>query len=331
VGAGLMGRAWLQAVQASGDVELGCVVDVAVDVGRRAVAELGLPEVPVLAALAEVDDLPERPQAVIDVTVPEAHLPVTLEALALGLPVLGEKPAAATLAGALVLADAAERAGELFMVSQSRRYDGHLAGLKARLPEIGEVGIVTTEFFRAPRFGGFRDEMAHPLLLDMAIHAFDAARHLVGAEPVAVRCEEFNPSWSWYAGAAAATASFEFTGGVRYLYRGSWCSPGRGTSWNGFWRVSASGGSAEWDGDGPARLYPADGAEEVPCPPVDVPEGIAGALAEFVHALRTGEVPSGEVHDNIHSLAMVHAAVESAATGRRAVLADVIQRASPAR
>ena len=48
-----------------------------------------------------------------------------------------------------------------------------------------------------------------------------------------------------------------------------------------------------------------------------VPEGIAGSLREFLHALETGTTPMGECHDNIKSLAMVFGAIESAATGRR--------------
>ena len=43
--------------------------------------------------------------------------------------------------------------------------------------------------------------------------------------------------------------------------------------------------------------------------------GLEGALADFVAALRTGSVPLGECHDNLRSLAMCHAAVESAALG----------------
>ena len=37
----------------------------------------------------------------------------------------------------------------------------------------------------------------------------------------------------------------------------------------------------------------------------------------FLHALETGATPMGECHDNIKSLAMVFAAIESARTGRR--------------
>jgi len=53
----------------------------------------------------------------------------------------------------------------------------------------------------------------------------------------------------------------------------------------------------------------------------DMPNGIAGSLRDFVRALRTGSTPMGECHDNIKSLAMVFAAIESAATGRRVPVA----------
>ena len=43
--------------------------------------------------------------------------------------------------------------------------------------------------------------------------------------------------------------------------------------------------------------------------------GLEGALADFVAAVRTGSVPAGECHDNLRSLAMCHAAVESARLG----------------
>jgi predicted dehydrogenase len=329
VGAGGMGRAWLRAVTAHPEVALAGVVDVVPGAARRALDELGLTTVPAFESLAEVAGLPdgERPQAVVDVTVPAAHLPVTLEALALGLPVLGEKPAAATLTEALVLADAADRAGELFMVSQNRRYDRHLQGLRRRLPELGGLGLVSHVLHRAAHFPGFRERMAHPLLLDMSIHAFDTARMLLGGEPLSVHCDEFNPPWSWFDGDACAAATFEFPGGARFLYQGSWVSRGRQTSWMGEWRLGGSQGSAEWDGETPARLQVGDRTEL--CAPVEAPEDLAGTLAVFVGALRTGEPPSGEIRDNIPSLAMVHAAIEAATTGRRVVLADLIAAAAP--
>jgi predicted dehydrogenase len=326
VGAGGMGRAWLSTVRKSPDVVLAGIVDLDRDAARAAAERAGVPEVPTgtdLAALAAAT----APDAVIDVTVPAAHLPVTLQALGLRLPVLGEKPAAATLPEALRLAAAAELTGELFMVSQSRRYNAQLFRLKERTRELGALGILTTEFFRAPRFGGFRDAMEHPLLLDMAIHPFDTARFLLGAEPVSVHCQEYNPSWSWYRGDAATTAVFEMTGDTRYVYSGSWCSPGLETSWNGAWRLSGERGSARWNGDDPAEIQTGED------PPATVPagpgtaEGIAGSLADFAHALRTGQTPMGEVHENVMSLAMVASAVLSAEADRKVPLDEVLDAA----
>ncbi|MEU6192494.1 Gfo/Idh/MocA family oxidoreductase [Streptomyces sp. NPDC047061] len=323
VGAGSMGRQWLTTVTASPETELVGIVDLDLAAARRAAADLGRPGLPVgsdAVALAAGNGA----QAVVNVTVPEAHHPVTTAALFAGLPVLGEKPIADTLARALSLAAAAEVSGELFMVSQSRRWNPQLFALRGMLRELGAIGTLTTEFFKAPRFGGFREEMAFPLLVDMAIHAFDAARFLLGADPVAAYCQAYNPSWSWYEGDAAASAVFEMAGRAHYAYNGSWCSPGAETSWNGTWRASGEKGSALWDGDNEPVLVADVQPAELPRSPYS---DIAGALQVFVESLRTGGVPMGEVHENAMSLAMVEAAVLSARTGRRVLVDDVLDQA----
>jgi predicted dehydrogenase len=167
--------------------------------------------------------------------------------------------------------------------------------------------------------------MASPLVLDMAIHTFDAARYLSGADPVSVYCEEWNTTWSWYQGHASATALFELSGDLRYTYRGSWCAEGRMTSWEGEWRAIGSQGTATWDGNGVpiAEVVVANDSffskvEERKRPvPTWEHSGIAASLRDFLHGLKTGSTPMGECHDNIKSLAMVFGAIESAATGRR--------------
>ncbi|WP_308662491.1 Gfo/Idh/MocA family oxidoreductase [Arthrobacter sp. B1805] len=325
VGAGGMGRAWIRTLQANDDVELVGLVDLNLDTAQSAVEEFGL-DVVLGTSVSEVA-LATGAHAVVNVTVPAAHHPVNVEAMFAGLPVLCEKPVAPTVAEGLSLAAAAEVSGQLLMISQSRRYFRGLTELKAITGGLGDVGVVTTEFFKAPHFGGFREEMAHVLLVDMAIHPFDAVRFLLDQDPVSVYCEEFNPSWSWYSGDAAATAVFTMSGGTRYVYTGSWCADGLETSWNGAWRVNGAGGSAAWDGDGsPVSALVPDGAPASTAP-ASHDEEIAGALAEFVASLRSGEVPSGEVHSNVLSLAMVEAAVQSASSGQRVLIDDVVEEA----
>ena len=328
VGAGGMGRNWGGNLKAHPDVELAGWVDLRP--GAAAAAADGLGVSPAYTgddlgkALAEA-----KPDFVVDVTIPEAHHDVTLTALAAGIPVLGEKPMAASMAQARAMVAASEKSGKLYMVSQSRRYDARLAAYRALIEEkIGTPGILNSDFYLGAHFGGFRDEMAHVLLLDMAIHTLDAARFLSGADPVSVYCEEFNPAWSWYQGASSATALYEMTGGLRYTYRGAWCAEGKPTSWEAEWRAVGPGGTAFWDGEGAPTASVVTGTEgfqrdfetvtaEVPA---DVPGGIAGSLRDFLNALHTGATPMGECHDNIKSLAMVFAAIESAQAGQRVVV-----------
>jgi predicted dehydrogenase len=325
VGAGEMGRTWLRTIAESPLADVAGVVDV-----NEAAAHSAAPTGAVSGtSLSEVASRC-APDAVLDVTAPAAHFPVTLEALELGLPVCGEKPLAATLPEAVKLVRAAEKAGELFMVSQNRRFHPGLWRLKREISALGRVGILTHEFFKAPHFGGFREVMDHPLVLDMAIHNFDAARFLLDADPVAVYCEEYNPPWSWYAGNAATTAVFEMTDGIRFVYTGSWCSPGQETSWNSNWRVSAESGTATWDGAGPPRTETTGDRELDHHDTADrhyPGDDLHGSLAMFVRALRTGVVPMGECHDNLRSLAMVHAAIASAESGARVSVEEVVRAA----
>jgi predicted dehydrogenase len=319
-----MGRAWAGALTSRPDVRLAGWVDLVPERVAEALEDLGLVGVRVepdlLLALEAC-----APDFVVDAAVPEAHHAVTASCLERGVAVLGEKPMAAGLDEARDLVRRAESSGTLFAVSQNRRYDAGLLALRRLVTErLGGAGQVNAEFYRAPRFGGFREEMDSPLLVDMAIHTFDAARFVTGADARSVHCVEFNPPWSWYRGAACAIAEFELDGGARFSYEGSWCAVGHETSWDAAWRVVGPLGSATWDGGGPpvAEIAPpgraAATAQRVESPPAELrASGIAGSLADFVRGLRTGVAPMTECHDNLKSFAMVSAALESSRCGRR--------------
>ncbi len=316
-----MGRDWIRLVHNSREAELVGLVDLSVDAATGALEREGVTGVPVSASLGELIGA-TSPDAIINVTIPQAHHAITTEALFAGLPVLCEKPLAPTLADGMSMAAASEFTGQLLMVSQSRRYFRTLAAFKRQLASIGEIGILSTQFFKYPELSGFRLDLDHILLVEMAIHGFDCARYLLDREPVAVRCVEFQPRWSEFApnAAPAASAMFEFEGGVHFAYTGSLVSAGLETTWNGEWRASGSLGTALWDGES-APVVSTEAPAEMD---QSSPEEIAGGLAEFIAALRSGVAPSGEVHSNIMSLAMVEAAARSAETGDRVTIADVL-------
>lgn len=319
VGAGNISASWFPAL-AKEEVQVDAVVDLDLDRARRRVKEFapGAEASDDLGAALEA----AQPDFVLDLTVPEAHCGVTCAALEAGCPVIGEKPMAATMDEARRMVQTAERTGRLYMVSQSRRWNPHHEVLRRVAAEgaVGRLSTVNCDFYMAPHFGGFRDRMESPLILDMAIHHFDLARYLTGADPLAVYAHQFNPAGSWYGGAASASCIFEMTDEVVFTYRGSWCAEGCQTSWNGHWRLVGERGTLLYENDRAPHGQVVAGEEGFfrPLKEVEMPEpsleqtGMHGALREMLHYLETGEVPQTECHDNIKSLAMVFAAIQSA-------------------
>jgi len=331
VGCGGMGNYWLSTLKSNPRVQVAALVDIRLDAARAAAQKNGLDAAGVFDSLAAAVKGCSA-DFVLDVTVPEAHCPTTLSALKAGLPVIGEKPMAESMASARKMVAASDRARRLYMVSQSRRYEAHHKSCRLAV-QSGTVGRLTTincDFYIGAHFGGFRDQMPSPLILDMAIHHFDLCRYLTGADPVAVYAHEFNPHGSWYKGDVAASVIFEMTGGIVFTYRGSWCAEGFPTAWNGDWRIVGDRGSILMEKEGMPRAQrvkdPAEPGfsrtlEDVVIPKAELPGGgIAGSLAEFLDYLDTGALPQGECHDNIKSLAMVFAAIESSKKKRRVLV-----------
>ena len=302
-GAGALGPFWALEVLENAGTELVGWVDLDTARVEAAAAELGVE----VAAGDSLETLLRelRPDFVVNVTAPAAHHEVTLAALELGAHVVTEKPLATSMAEAREMIAAADRAERLLMVSQNRRYMPELQAFREEVAALGPLSSLTCEFHRNHRDAAaeFLFSFPQPLLLDMAIHLFDAARALTGADPLSVYCDSYSPPWSWYAGPAAAAAVFRMTDDLRFAFVGNWAAPSDETSWTGWWRAIGEGGIATWDGEDP--------------PDYDQSRfrGLEQALADFVAALRTGSVPQGVAHDNLKSLAMCHAAVESAALG----------------
>ena len=325
VGCGGISAEWLRHPFIKERVDILAFVDINPENARKRANEFGFPEAEVSTDLEAMLDK-HHPDAVFDTTIPAAHKSVTLAALAHGCHVLGEKPMADTLENGKEMVAAAKRAGKVYAVTQTRRYNRNLQRLVKfiRSGAIGKVETVQSDFFIGAHFGGFRDAMRHVLILDMAIHTFDAARLISGENPESVICEDWNPNSSWYAHGASAMAFFRMTNNVRYLYHGSWCAEGLNESWEAVWRVIGSKGSVTWDGNEKivAEVLapnPGDGfirdhvmVEVPPCTP-DLKDGAhAGIIADFLDCMEAGKVPETVCTDNIHSLAMVCAAIDSA-------------------
>ena len=334
-GCGSMAHGWLKAISShedlAGRVRIVGLVDLDLATARRLAEECDLGDIPAFADLDRALDA-LKPDLLFDIVIPMARPSVVETGLRHGCHVLSEKPMANSLAEARVLIDRAGAAGRIHAVVQNRRYISGVRRLRAFIESgaIGELTGLHADFFIGAHFGGFREDMDNVLLLDMAIHTFDAARFMSGKVPEAVYCHETNPDGSWYRTGASAFAIFEMSDGVRFTYRGSWCAEGANTSWESQWRITGTRGTVLWDGYETFSAHRV-AAEEgflreqeaisvTAAVNVSETEGHASVIRAFLDATELGRAPETGAGDNILSLAMVMGAIESARTGQRVMI-----------
>lgn len=335
-GCGAMAKGWLRAIQSTPDI-LGAIriaglVDLNEDTARALAEEFALTDVTIGTDLRNVLAR-TKADILFDIVIPQARFAVVAAGLETGCHVLSEKPLAASMEEATKLVELAKKAGRTHAVVQNRRFVAGIRRLHRAVEDgvIGDLTAIHCDFFLGPHFGGFREEMKNVLLLDMAIHTFDAARFVANEKPLSVFCVEKNPAGSWYAHGASANAIFEFSNDVVFTYRGSWCAEGERTSWEARWRLIGSKGTILWDGDdnfsasvageeqGLLRGFKTVNVSDIVSE--QQTRGHASVILSFLQSIHTGQMPETASFDNINSLAMVIGAIESARLGQRVSIA----------
>ena len=337
-GVGFWGRTWLAVIRESPHWQLVALVDTDDDALARAGAEAGLDRSACFGSIAEAARAVECHAALVTAP-PTHHAPLAQEALEQGLHCLIEKPFATSLEDARLVVELAEAAGRVVMVSQQYR---HRRGARtvARLLEtgaLGRIGEAHVTFANEVPVHGFQHRMDEPLLWDVAIHHFDLVRGALGLEPQHVHATTWNPIWSTFDGHASATVVLETPDNVVVTFTGTLAPRGHTTGWDAVWRIFGEHGSIRWDGDDVVhmplerpllakvqrRLLRREWKGRRVSPvPIGEPDRL-GVLAELGAAIREGREPESSGRDNVRSLALTVAAVESARQGRVVDVAEL--------
>ncbi len=335
-GVGAFGRSWAGIVRSTDGVEPVALVDPSPDARDRAVSDFNIPRSTVFASLAEALSA-TRTDAVLLTTPPETHHALALEALAAGHHVLVEKPLAMNIAQANEMIAAAAAAGRTLMAAQNYRFRPPTRAAQAVIASgrLGDLIAVRISFRRDTRRlyppGGYRFSMRHPLLVNMSIHHLDMLRAISGQRIDHVYAQSWAAPDSPYEHDPSAALTIGLSGGATATYDGDWAARDGDTSWNGDWEIIGREGRLLWSG-GLADDMTADlrldlwgkPVESVPLPHLDALDR-SGVLVEFRDAIAEGRRPETDATDNIHSLAAVLAAVQSADTGEIVRLDAVLQ------
>ena len=326
-GLGGMGRAWRDNATSpsssspSPDFEVVAVVDINEHALREGGEQLRVPTErrfsELSAAIVKVEA-----DAVLTVTPPAVHVEHAKLAFAHGLHLLTEKPIADSMENATLMVRLAAEAGRQLVVAQNYRYAAPMAALRRVVADapVGALGHGHLDFYIGADFTGtFRETMEFPLLIDMAIHHLDLIRAVTGRNIARVTALGFRPQWSWYQHQPGLKMLLELADGTPFSYSADWSALGRQTTWNGAWRLQCADGSihVEKDEISVARCERwgkefSEERVEVPAAPLN---GQAALLADFAHAIRTGEPAPTSGADNLWSFGAVMAGVASAKSG----------------
>ena len=320
VGFGLWGPSWAQLVARARGFRLAGVVDAGAAARERA-GELGVPAFRRLEQALKA----LRPELVLLVSPPDTHRGLAEAALAAGSHVVIEKPLAPTLADAEAIVAAAGANGRIAMVAQNYRFRRQSRAL-AQIVQGGHLGrllAIRCECRRdlraawiSPR--DWRGRMAHPYLLDMAIHHVDLIRAITGREIAEVDARSWTVPDGPFRHEPSVSALLTLADGTPVAYHGTWAEAlGRETSWNGDWELVGSSGRATWTGGVQAALRGTvavakhgEQPRRTALPVLPAIDRLA-VLHEARRAIRAGDEPESSAADNLRTLAAVLAIARS--------------------
>jgi predicted dehydrogenase len=326
VGVGGFGWRWRGVIGESDGVEYAAICDINEQVLAEAGESLGVDESRRFSDYRKAINEVEA-DFVLIVVPPAHHRQVAFAAFERGLPVLSEKPIADTWKASKEIVEGAERAGVALAISQNYRYQPWCQAIRDTLASgrLGKLDHCVLEYrLNVTDWGRFRHEMQDPLLIEMSIHHFDLMRWLLGRDIAEVVAHTWNPGWNDYAGDCSGALLLRTTGGESILYEGSVADRGTQTGWNGFWRIECENGALcyrhekvfveRFDADEPEAVA----LPEMPC------DHQAYVLRDFLAALDEGRPPATNGRDNLRSLAVVFAALESTRSGQVKRVTDLL-------
>jgi predicted dehydrogenase len=170
IGVGALGQHHARHLARLDEVRLVGVCDLDAARSESIASELGT------AAFVEVDDLLARVEAVTVAVPTPAHAEVGLRALEMSVPVLMEKPLAATLSEADRLIAAAKRRRVQLQVGHIERYN--------RALRAAEPYLDGPRYLESQRLAPFQPRGTDvAVVLDLMIHDLDLVLHLTGGSP----------------------------------------------------------------------------------------------------------------------------------------------------
>ncbi|MBA2725917.1 MAG: Gfo/Idh/MocA family oxidoreductase [Actinobacteria bacterium] len=268
----------------------------------------------------------ELVEAVFVGTLNHLHREQVLAAAAAGKHVLCEKPIALTVADAIEMKDACERAGVVLATNHAFRGQTAIQKMRAMI-NTGSIGrpLAARTFFGATLSGRFatwrlQDPRNGGVLYDLTVHSVDILRFLLTSNVIEVQATTDNQGLAAEGIEDIVTGTLRFESGTLSNFQDSY------TVNHGLRSVEVHGTEGSLSGTGVLDVVPAGEVllvrnglpEAVKLGPLEGP--FIRSIGDFTKAVRGQGAPTATADDGIRSLQAAMGAKRSARSGQRVLL-----------
>ena len=280
------------------------------------------------------------------VVVPPAyHEQVVDAALAHDMHILSEKPIADTLEASVRIANKVKKARKKMGVTMSHRFDQDKTTLREeiRSGRHGKVDYVvghhTSALRKFPSWGAYRHKLMDVQLVEGCVHHLDILADFAGAKCATIYAETWNPPWGEYEGNPQALVMMRFANGARGVLEAAEANAVPLYGWmQEYWRVECERSTLllnhrelecfPYDPSNSSALVVVREGDGQKIPLIEQPKWFNIWLVEkFVKWLDGGEPMETNVEDNLQSIALIFAAIESSRTGLPVKVQDFLAKA----
>ncbi|MEJ7839021.1 MAG: Gfo/Idh/MocA family oxidoreductase [Thermomicrobiales bacterium] len=334
VGTGGMGGGWCRNILppevVAGRIEVVAAVDVVPAMFVNAIEGLGLNEEQCFTNIEQAFSEVEADFCSV-VVPPKFHESVVDAAIRHNLHIISEKPIADTLDASCRIASKVEAAGLKMGVTMSHRFDQDKTTLRQAIRDAatGDVDYLVGRFTDDCRvFGGwgaFRHEIVDPLMIEGAVHHLDILADLAGAKCDTIYAQTWNPRWGEFAGDSQGLVMMSFENGVRATYEGAECNAVSLNGWaQEYIRAECEHSTLIMDHrrierfDHVPGIRRVDGREQHGTEVENLERdgwSHRWLVQQFVEWLDGGPEMETSIQDNLQSVALIFAAIESNRTG----------------
>jgi len=188
-------------------------------------------------------------------------------------------------------------------------------------------------------WGKFRHQIPDALLVEGSVHHLDFLADMAGATCDTIYAQTWNPAWGEYGGDSQALVLMMFGNGTRVFYEGAQTNAVGLNCWGTeYVRAECEKGTLilnqrklecfEYDPSRQHRLEKESCGRGEKIPLLDRPKWANTWLIEkFVRWLDGGEPMETNVEDNLQSVALIFAAIESKRTGKQVRVQEFLAKA----